>query len=91
MAGINSRTYKIVPLSDLDIDEENGFYKAFNDMRKVNQELKTLIAFNLDLDDDDEVFSFEHDRKVFVDSVEKFLDEYHFNGFHLEWVSNVDS
>ncbi|XP_062561073.1 endochitinase-like [Armigeres subalbatus] len=86
--GIDEDTYKLVPLErEIDI-VQNGFGR-FTDLKKTHPELKTTIA----------VGGWKHGgakfskmaasrerRKIFVQSVVNFLEEYGFDGLEIAWL-----
>lgn len=66
---------------------KNGFGK-FNDLRKVNPNLKTLIAiggWNEGSIKYSHVVANPILRAKFVESVIKFLNKYNFDGFDIDW------
>jgi len=90
-AGLNSRTYEIQsldPYNDLIENWGKGSYKRFNDLRKINPNLKTLIAiggWNEGSTKYSNMAATSEGRKRFIQSVIKFISTHGFNGLDLDW------
>ena len=68
-------------------------FRRFNNLRKTNPNLKTLIAiggWNEGSDKYSRMASNQQNRKTFIDSVLKFLKDHDFNGLDVDWyVMNI--
>jgi len=76
------------PWMDLPDDWGKAGYRRFNDMRKVNPTLKTLIAiggWNEGSIKYSQVFSTAAARAKFVQDAVSFVQKYGFNGLDLDW------
>jgi chitinase len=63
-------------------------YRRWNYLRTVNPHLTTMIAiggWNEGSDKYSKMASSAASRKIFVDSVVKFLKKYDFDGIDLDW------
>ncbi|XP_026300868.1 probable chitinase 2 [Apis mellifera] len=86
-AGLNNESWTIKSLDPhLDIERDN--YKNMIQLHKKNPNLKILLAiggWNEGSQSYSVLASSPDRRSKFIDSVVKFLGEYRFNGFDLDW------
>lgn len=86
-AGLNNESWTIKSLDPhLDIERDN--YKNMIQLHKKNPNLKILLAiggWNEGSQSYSILASSPDRRSKFIDSVVKFLGEYRFNGFDLDW------
>jgi GH18 family chitinase len=71
-----------------------GMYRRFNHLRSYNPHLTTMIGiggWNEGSDKYSAMASSAASRKIFVDSVVKFLQKYDFDGLDLDWFANIYS
>lgn len=78
--------------SYLDVGDQNsgglGMYKKFNELRKRNPHLTTMVAiggWNEGSTKYSEMAKNPASRKEFVESVLKFLETHNFDGLDLDW------
>lgn len=73
---------------DLEDDWGKGAFKRFNNLKKINPKLKTILAiggWNEGSTKYSAMASNAGSRKTFVDSVVAFLDRYGFDGLDMDW------
>ncbi|XP_042144784.1 chitinase-3-like protein 1 [Ixodes scapularis] len=76
------------PYLDLTDNWGLGMYKKFNDLKRRNRDLKTIIAiggWNEGSEKYSNMSKTAEGRKRFVDSVLEFLDRHGFDGLDLNW------
>lgn len=76
---------------DVGADITNGMYAKFVDLKKQNSKLKTTIAIGGWTDSHDGTNKYSNmvaspeNRRTFIASVLKFLEQYKFDGLDLDW------
>ncbi|RNA03844.1 chitotriosidase-1 isoform X1 [Brachionus plicatilis] len=89
-ASINTTTYEIKSFewNDESHDKFVGRYEEFNNMKKINPTLKTLLAvggWNMGSGPFSDMATNETYRNTFIKSVVKFLRKWKFDGLDLDW------
>ncbi|ROT64165.1 chitinase 5 [Penaeus vannamei] len=90
-AGLKADTHEIVsldPYNDLDVNYGKGAFKRFTGLKKLNPDLKTLLAiggWNEGSSKYSQMAATEDSRAKFITSCVLFLQKFGFDGLDLDW------
>lgn len=86
--GYDNKIRSLDPWNDLKDNYGKGAFERFTALKKVNPELKTLLAiggWNEGSIKYSAMASSASDRATFIQSVVEFLEKYNFDGLDLDW------
>lgn len=86
--GWDNKIKSLDPYYDLEENYGKGAFKRFNNLKKINSKLKTIIAiggWNEGSIKYSNMATQPESRKIFVQSVVDFIKKYDFDGLDLDW------
>ncbi|CAL1299588.1 unnamed protein product [Larinioides sclopetarius] len=86
--GFDNKIRCLDPYYDLEENYGKGAFNRFNNLKKINPELKTIVAiggWNEGSTRYSNMASSPATRKIFVDSAVEFVKKYGFNGLDMDW------
>ncbi|GFV83266.1 probable chitinase 2 [Trichonephila clavipes] len=86
--GFDNRIRCLDPYYDLEENYGKGAFKRFTGLKKINPELKTIVAiggWNEGSTRYSNMAASSGTRKIFVDSVVEFLQKHDFDGLDMDW------
>ncbi|KAG8193845.1 hypothetical protein JTE90_029577 [Oedothorax gibbosus] len=86
--GFDNRIRCLDPYYDLEENYGKGAFKRFNNLKKINPDLKTIVAiggWNEGSTRYSNMAATSATRKIFVDSVVEFVRKYEFDGLDMDW------
>ncbi len=89
--GYDNKIKSLDPYYDLEENYGKGAFKRFTNLKKLNSNLKTLIAiggWNEGSIKYSNMAASPEQRKTFVDSCVEFLQKYGFDGLDMDWGIN---
>ncbi|GIY64864.1 probable chitinase 2 [Caerostris extrusa] len=86
--GFDNRIRCLDPYYDLEENYGKGAFKRFTGLKKINPELKTIVAiggWNEGSTRYSNMAASSSSRKIFVDSVVEFVRKHNFDGLDMDW------